>query len=145
MPEQKLKQKKKEEKEEKKEMIIMVRPERQEKLKELFKDHIGTDEEISQTQIFKHLYGDPSNYSDIQIFYLWSMIKQDMNWLRKTTKYFIGSRHTELGWRYFIIKDASDAEFYKKTLGNTIKKCHYMIRRCEKAVRDQFWKGLDDK
>lgn len=132
-------------KEKEKVMTILSRIERQKKLKELFRNHIGTENEISQKVIFNTLYGDPSNYSDIQIFYLWSMIRHDMNWLRRTTKYFIGSRSTERGWRYFIIKDASDADYYKKTLRNTIKKCNYMIGRCEKAVKDQFWKGLDDK
>jgi hypothetical protein len=126
----------------KKVVQILSRDERQEKLKKLFKEHIGREKGISQLFIFRHLYGDPSNYSDMEIFFIWAKIKHDMNWIRKTTKAFIGLERQASGWKYFVVKDQEDVDPYIALMSKCIERCRYMSRRAQKAVDEKFYKEI---
>jgi len=127
----------------KKELVFLARQERQFKLKQLFKKHIGQRKAISQITIFKFVYGNYYNYNELQVFYLWHKLKQDMNWLRKSSNYFIGMMNMKGLWVYFIIKNYDDAKHYIEILKNTQKKCEYMINKCMEAVRRKQYKELD--
>ncbi len=127
-------------KKKKKFVQVYSRAERQQLIQEIFKSHIGRKNEISQKELFLKIYGELDNYSDLQIWFLWCQIRQDMNWLRKTTFCFIGCRKNKNRWCYYVIKDEKDAQYYIDILNNTIKKCKFMIKRCNKAVEDEFYK-----
>lgn len=128
----------------KRELIFLTSQDRRNKLKKLFKKCIGEGRAITKLQLFKSLYGDPENYSDLQIFYLWDLIKKDMNYLRRTTNYFIVSKKNNVGsWSFFIVTDWYEANYYINIMRRNIKRSKYMIKRCNKAVRERFYKNLD--
>lgn len=121
---------------------LLNRKQRQEKLIELFKKHIGMDNEINQRTIFVHIFGDPNKYTYLQIYWLWDQLKKDMNWLRRTSNCFIVSRSTDYGWRYYLPKNTEDIKPYIKRLSSIKKKCDYMMKRASKAVSKKFYKDL---
>lgn len=140
---QELKTKKKNKK---KVLTILMRSDRQDKLLKFFKDHIGQENAATQRQVFTHLYGKPENYSELQLFFLWTQIRRDMNWLRRTTNCFIGSSRFEGdNYLYYVIKDWKDAKPYIETMKRNIKKCKFMMARCEKAVEKKFYKKFLEK
>jgi len=123
--------------------LMITREQRQLRLKDLFRNHIGRENEISRKNLFETVFGKVSNYNNLEIFYLWSRLKIDMNWLRRTTNYFIGCRKMETGWKYFVVKDHFDIEYYTEMLKRNIKKTNYMIGRAKKAVEKKFYKKLN--
>ena len=122
--------------------LVLSREERQYRLKDLFKRHVGRENEVGKRQLFEYVFGQSSNYTNLEIFFLWDRLKKDMNWLRRTTNYFIGCRRMETGWKYFVIKDKFDSEYYINMLRNNIKKSNFMIKRAQKAVENKFYKNL---
>lgn len=123
---------------------LLDRKNRQAKLLELFKKHIGRESQVTQRDIFMYVFGDPSEYTTLQIYWMWDQLKKDMNWLRRTTNCFIVCRPTDEGWRYYLPKDIEDIKPYLKLLDNTKKRCDYMMKRAVKAVRKKFHEDLDN-
>ena len=128
----------------KRELVFLTRQDRQMMLKKLFKKCIGEGRDITKLELFKALYGNPNNYNELQIFFLWDLIKKDMNWLRRTTNYFIVSKKNDVGsWSFFIVTDWHEADYYINIMNRNIRRSKYMINRCHKAVREKFYRDLD--
>jgi hypothetical protein len=126
----------------KKEVRIVLRSDRQIIIKNLMKKCVGRQNAVTHDKLFETVYGDMDNYSELQIFFLWHRIKQDMNWLRKTTPYFIGVDVSNQNWYYYIVTNERDAEPYIRLMTNNIKKCEMMRERCKKAVREKWYERL---
>lgn len=127
----------------KKKTLVLTREQRQLVLMNLFRKHIGRDKAITRLEVFESVFGDISKWSELQIFFLWCKLKIDLNWLRRTTNYFVVSMPKGQTWLYFIVKDWDDAEHYIKVMENNKRKCEYMKRRCEKAVEEKFYLRLE--
>jgi len=128
---------------------IYTKEELVKKLKVIFKKHISRENPITRGRLYKGVFGKPELYDAYELWYNWNRIKQAMNWMRRTSKYFIVSRPNKRFnsvWEYFIVVDEIDAETYKKLLRNTRKKINYMLKRVDEAVQKSFWKDVrDDK
>ena len=121
-----------------------------ESLKQIFRKHIGSEKPITKLKLFKSIYGDASRYDAYELWYNWTKIRQCMNWMRKTTKYFIvcrqNERHNSI-WEYFIVTNQADADAYKGILKGTKRKIDFMLKRCDEAINKKFHvdieKGLE--
>ena len=124
---------------------ILTREDLTEKLKRIFRKHIGREDSITKLQLYNAIFGDPSYYDPYELWYNWNRIRQGMNWLRRTTKFFIVSmkdtEHNSI-WRYCVVKDDIDGEPYKELLANNRKRMSYMIGRCNKAIDEKFWLSI---
>jgi len=127
--------------------LFLTKQEIFEKLKLIFKKHIGSKNAISKLKIFKSVFGEPSNYDPYELWFNWMKIKQTMNWMRKATKYFVvckqNAKYSSI-WEYYIVTDTADAETYRKILKGTKLKIDFMLKRCDKAIKDKFWKDIVD-
>lgn len=111
------------------------------RLKEIMLDHIGVENEITKMELFKKLFGKPTKYNEMQLWFLWHKVQSQMHWLRKTSNCFIVSRKLVDGvFSYFVMKDGKDLQFYKDALNNNIKKMHSMMKRGEKLVEEEAYK-----
>lgn len=115
---------------------------RLDRLLSLFKKHIGVEKQITAYNLFKAVFGLPYRFTEMQIYYLWNLLKQDMNYLRRKTFCFIGSHWNGDTWVYYVIKTEEDAKPYIDRMINHVKRCTYMKNRCKKAVEEEFWKQL---
>jgi hypothetical protein len=120
----------------------LSKKDRLKKLIELFRLHIGSRNEISKKQLFEAIFGSVNQYTNLEIFFYWTILKQDLNWLRRTTKCFVVCRPMETGYKYFVVKDMYDAEFYINLLQKNIRKSNFMIKRCKEAVEKNFYKNF---
>lgn len=140
MSKQKTKQKSKEKKKTK---VLMTQKELSDRLYALLTRHIGRKKAMSRRALFTALFGEPENYTSLEVFWLWHRIKRAMNWVRKTTKMFIISRKGKHGsWEYFVARDEIDSKYYLDLMATLKKKQNYMIKRCKKAVHEQWWREL---
>lgn len=127
--------------------VFLTKQEIFEKLKKLFKKHIGAKNSITKLKLYKSVFGEPSNYDAYELWYNWGRIRQTMNWMRKATKYFVVCKQNERYssiWEYFIVVDMAEADTYKRILKGTKLKIDFMLRRCDKAIKDKFWKDIVD-
>lgn len=95
----------------------------------------------------KHIFGRPELYEPYELWYNWNRIKMAMNWMRKSTKFFVVSRPHEKFksvWEYYIVVDQNDADVYKGILRNTKRKIDFMLKRVDEAVQKGFWKDVRD-
>jgi len=107
------------------------------------KNHIGRLNGTNMLKIFEELYGDIRNYTKFQMYFIWTtLIKPEMNWLRKTTNCFIGVERDGTDWTYFVVKDKKDIEFYVHILETSAKRCKAMVKRANKAVEEKHYKKL---
>jgi hypothetical protein len=132
--------------EQREEKPILSREDIVEKMKKIFRNHIGRDNAITKAKLFKLVFGEPSLYDPYELWFQWDRMRKAMNWLRRTTKYFVVSKiddeHPSI-WLYFVVKDDIDAEYYKNMLTNTKKKINYMMARCDKAVEEKFYLDIE--
>jgi len=120
---------------------IYTREELCAKLKTIFKKHIGRENPITKQTLYTRVFGSPENYDAYELWYNWMKMRTAMNWLRRTTKYFIVSKPSEQYqtiWEYFIVVDDTDADTYRNLLTGTRKKINYMLRRVDKAIQENF-------
>ena len=111
------------------------------KMLNIFSKHIGSGNAISRGQLFKQLFGrteEPSLADELR----WDYAKKAMHLLRQRTKCFVGSMRENGVWKYFVIKDNKDAQYYIDILDKNIKRMKVMQKKAKKAV-DQKWYSLD--
>ncbi len=107
----------------------------------IFGKHIGRDNEITRGKLFKRIYAKTEEASLIDEL-RWDFIKRAMHLCRLRTKCFIGSRYYRGIWRYFVVDDMGDAEYYINNLKKSIKRMESMQSKCAESVR-KGWSKVD--
>jgi len=127
--------------EHKKEIVVLSLKELEEKIVEILRSHIGQDNYITKKDIFYKIFGNPKNYTDIELWKIWfRMFPKAFNWLRRTTHCFIvNKRIEEFKFGYYIPKSREDIVPYDTMLKTNIKKMNYMRGRAEKAVAEKWY------
>lgn len=105
-------------------------------------DHVGRDNYVTQAELFRKVYGDPGQYSDVEIYFLWERIRRAMHELRKESYCFVISKRVGNSRGYFVIKDKEDADIYKTEQANNIRKALNLIEKAYKAVEEKHWEKL---
>ena len=113
-----------------------------ERLKTLFKNHIGRNKAVVMPEIYDHVFGH-SSCSKLQYIFRCQKIMGVMTWLKKKTHYFIVGEKTEDTYIWYIVKTENEAKAYKKQVDTRIRGLHYMKGRCDKAVVEKFYRKLD--
>lgn len=128
---------------EKKKIVILSAKELSQKILHIMRKYIGRANAISQTDLFKRLFGDPKNYSELQLWFMLDRMRKAMNWLRRTSKCFVITRRAKHNiFVYFVVKDYGDAEIYTNHLDMVKKRINFMQRRCIKSVEEKFWRDF---
>ncbi len=135
MTEQKTLQKKKE-----KERMPVVKS-----LKNIFKSCIGKENRITRRQLFIQLFGSPNSYNKHEVWWLWTVMKRGITYLRRNTYYFVVPIREENDWAYFIPKTQEDTKTYHEILTNHIVKTKEMKQRCNRAIELKFWQKVIDE
>ena len=108
-------------------------------LLEIMRDHIGTENEIARHQLFKKIF--KKNEQDtLGDWVRWEFVKKAMHYCRRNTKCFIASRNEDGTWRYFVVADDYDVAEYVNVLKKNIKSMMSMMKRCQKASKQQWHK-----
>ncbi len=127
----------------KKEITLLSARELSESIMQIMKRHIGRNSPISQKDLFKRLFGNPNNYSDLQVWFILERIRKAMNWLRRTSHCFVITRRTKYNiYVYFVVKDYDDAAIYIDHLSKVKKRINFMQHRCLKAIEEKFWEDF---
>ena len=107
---------------------------------DIFKKCIGEENGISAHDLFVKYYGEaPSEFSQMEIFWKWNVLHAKMNYLRRKSFLFIVSKNN----KYFIVTSSKEASQYISRLENTKNKIDFMIKRCEKAIDEEFYKRVE--
>lgn len=112
-----------------------------ERLFEVMRDHIGQDNAIERSKLFKKVF--QVNEDDISLLHreaLYSFLKRGMHRCRGRTKCFITNYKMDGGFHYFVVKDETDAEVYRKQAEDTAKRLRAMSRRAFKAAKEGWHK-----
>lgn len=111
------------------------------KMLHTFSKHIGEENSISRPALFRKIFGrveEPSLADELR----WDYVKRAMHRMRQRTKCFVGSRYVRGLWRYFVIKDTTDAQYYVDTLEKNIKRMRAMQIKAVKAANEK-WCDMD--
>ncbi len=112
-------------------------------LMDIFEEHIGGNDSISKSVLFKTLFGHHDN-GGLADELRWSYAKKGMHFLRIKTKCFIASECRGGQWFYFVIKTKGDAQSYIDNLENNIKRMRTMQKKAMKAA-DENWHKINWK
>lgn len=109
----------------------------------LMKNHIGLQDSISKSQLFKRLFNVAYDDKRLDHWMLWEFSKRAMHLLRRDSNCFVASILDEINheYYYFVVKDGIDADIYINTLENSIKRMRSMQRRVIKAVDEKWYKN----
>jgi hypothetical protein len=127
--------------------LYLTKSEILESLKKIFRKHIGSKNPITKSKLYTKIFGDPSIYEPYELWYNWTKIRQTMNFMRKSTKFFIVCKQNEKYssiWEYYVVVDMADADTYKSILKGTKRKIDFMLKRCDEAINKRFWKDVRD-
>lgn len=109
------------------------------KLLHIFKKHIGEENSISHMQLFRKIFGRAEEITladDLR----WEYVKRAMHMCRQRTKCFIGHKYERGVWKYFVVSDLNDAQYFVTTLEKNIKRMRAMQQKALKSVRDKWYK-----
>ncbi len=109
------------------------------KLLSVFEGHIGQQNEITRSALFRRVYRhtmSPGLEDEIR----WDYVKKGMHLLRQRTKCFIVSRYERGALRYFVVKDVYDARCYIDVLDKNIRRMKVMQKKVMKAVGEKWHK-----
>lgn len=110
-----------------------------EKIKEIFKNHIGEENAISPIKIYeKVFYENPLTVHLYERQYKWSLILKALHHLRKTEECYIINRHTYL----FVLKTEGELKTLDKRLDNLIDSIKKSKIKAKKWVRGEKWRNL---
>ena len=108
-------------------------------LTSIMRTHIGFHEAITRKQLFKKLFkkDEEDTLSD---WVRWEFAKKAMHHCRQRTQCFISSKFEDETWKYFVIKDYDDAQYYIDKLNRNIASMERMKERAWKAAEEQWWR-----
>ena len=108
----------------------------------IMKNHLGRHNAITQSDLFRELYGDPGSYSDMEVYILWQRVKEMLHFLRKNTTCFVISGGSSRQPTYFIPVDKQDADVYRKRQAKIVRQAINLMNQAYIAVDEKFYEKL---
>lgn len=106
----------------------------------IMKKHIGQEKEITKEELFRKIFlRNPEN--NIEDWFRWEYVKRAMHFLRLKSNCFIVSRFTNNRYRFFVIKDRLDAEYYINNIEDKIRGMRLLQKRALKAYTEKWHKN----
>ena len=121
---------------------IVSGPAVREAVQTVMQGHVGATKGILKEEMFKYVFGHKQRNNDLADYFRGVQLAYALSHLRSHSHCFIVSRRTEAGFEYFVVKTQADAEYYHKATNFRIKAARKMMKRCDKAVKEQWWKEL---
>ncbi len=103
--------------------------------------HIGSGNSITGKKLFIKLFGECPD--KIKKEFLWTRVLRAMQSLRLHSNMFIVSERTAEGVIYFVVKTAYEAREYKSRCSRIISGLEKQKLRCDRAVKEKFYKRLE--
>ena len=109
------------------------------KLKTLFKEHIGEEESLFMKEIFYEVIGEDMNQLDGYLSFYWASILNTLiRKLRASDEIFIIKRSKV----YFVMKTQHESTYYKNLMNRDIKNCENAKVRADNWVRNKKWEHI---
>jgi len=105
----------------------------------IMKKHIGSNAEISQSDLFKKLFK-TNMTDDLTDWFKWEFVKKAMHYCRTHTYCFIASRQGGHEWYYFVIEDNDDSDCYCDVLNKNINSMKKMMKKAKRAAKEKWYK-----
>ena len=96
----------------------------------IFADHIGLKNSTGMGKVFNEIFGNPNKYSKLQIYYLWTRIKQEMTSLKRNSDCFIVSEWIDGKHLYYVVSNFNEAKRYEMRTNKKIKDLKNLIKKC---------------
>jgi len=109
------------------------------KLLTILQYHCGEEKGITQTDLFKKLFGVYYNDDDLKHFVMWDFVKKAMHRLRRDSNCFIVGNGYSRSRIYYVATTSNNLLPYIKLLKNSIKRMQAMTRRGTKAVNEKWY------
>jgi len=125
---------------------ILIQPIVEKRLVDHFSFHIGEQDSTSKSEIFLSVTGLTwANTEPLYRFFTWGLIHKNMLKIRREDTVFWAKRNG----KYFVIKEKSEADYYKNVCSKAIKNMEKSKLRADDWVAKQKWRtltgGTDDK
>jgi hypothetical protein len=109
------------------------------KIKEMFRYHIGKENAITPYELFYSIFGiNPQMVSIFEREYFWNIIKNIMRELRKTETVFI----INTGQKLFVLKSNEELQGYKKKIDRHIEDLKVVKKKAIDWVEKEKWKRI---
>lgn len=109
------------------------------KLRVVFKEHIGIENGITPVELFEKVYEVQAHSIDtFRRAYWWNIIKDCIRAMRKEGNTFIINKGSTL----FVLKTKAEAQGYKNILNNKIREMRRSKKRADEWVKKEKWKEI---
>ena len=108
-----------------------------ERLKVIFREHIGEEDAITPFDLFEKIY--QINPEELDIYkreYWWNILKVVIRQLRSENELFIINKRTKL----FVLKNQKEADWYKGVIDRDIKNLKGAKVKADNWVKEEKWK-----
>jgi len=114
-----------------------------ESLKRIFKGAVGKDNGILMEDIYIEVFGKVDSNIYLRNFKT-GLIHAGINYLKRTTNYFIVSESIKTARVYYVVSNPTEARTYKNKVNNKIKGLEKMKRKCDDVVENRKYTQLED-
>ena len=116
-----------------KDLLATIKEMRQ-RLKILFKFHIGFENSTSPAEIFNNVFEvNPETLDPYMRSYWWRVLQKIMGALRHDSDLFIIHK----GHKYFVLRTGEEAKYYKSCLSRTIVGLKQSMQRADEWVKER--------
>lgn len=110
-----------------------------EKLKQVFKKHIGQENSVNKEELFLAIYNVKASEVDVyKRQFLWGIIEMAIKRMRHLGELFIIKKDN----KYFILKTEEEEKYYKGILTKGIENYKLSIDKAHQWVIEEKWKKL---
>jgi hypothetical protein len=113
--------------------------EMRERLKKIFRNHIGEENSITPVELFKQVYGMDSSYLDIfKKNYWWNILKKVLSSLKRDDTLFVINKGTKL----FVLKTQEESNMFKEKIDRDVIRMKEMKIKADEWVKKKRWRDL---
>lgn len=107
----------------------------------IFAYHIGKENSISSSELFKEIYHVyPDELNIFERTYLWNVLKVLFTKLRSNEELFIVNNGSE----YYVLKNQEEANVFKAKITRTIKALEDVKIKADNWIKNKKWKNNKD-
>jgi len=112
-----------------------------EALTKAFRNHIGAKNGMTIIQMHNYVYN--TRCSKLEFVFRCQKMMGAINHMKKHTQCFVVGSRGNTGHIWYVVKTTEEAKQYKNHCDSKIAGLQMMKLRCDRAVRNQYWKQVE--
>ena len=108
-------------------------------LMDIFSEHKGEENAISQQELFRKVYRRKIIQSDLGDYARWEYIRRALHYLRRKSNCFVISKRTSNDYVFFVPTKLAEANLYVTALDNSINKMKLSQIRARKSITQKWY------